>query len=113
MHALGRDGKQETFDALGRSWHLSKGNWWRGVTILTVVLILLIVLSMIGSFCVGIVMGIARADSTTFVIATQLLQAVLHVFMAAAVPAALASTYFDLQLRREGGDLAARVGNLT
>lgn len=99
-------------DAIGRSWQLSKGNWWRGIGILTVVGILVIVLSMVGSFCVGIVMGFAHADRTTLIIVTQALQGIVHVFIAAASPAALVSIYFDLQLRREGGDLAARVGNL-
>ncbi len=107
------DERGSALDAIGRSWHLSKGNWWRGISTLTVVGILLVVLSMVGSFVIGIVMGLARADRTTLVIVTQAVQGFLHVFMAAASPAALVSIYFDLQLRREGGDLAARVGNLT
>lgn len=107
------DERGSAVDALGRSWALSKGNWWRGIAILTVVVILMVVLSMVLSFVVGMVLAMVHSDRVVVMLVTQGLQGIYNVFMSAAMPAAFAATYFDLQLRREGGDLAARLDRLT
>jgi len=98
--------------ALGRSWRLTQGHWWRSVAVLSVACLLIFVVTMIGSMLIGIAMAIARADRTTLMVVTVIVQGILRVLMAAAAPAALVAIYLDLSLRREGGDLAARVEKL-
>ena len=100
-------------DALSRSYHLSAGNWWRGTTIVTVALIIVIVLTLVVSFVLGIITVIGGSDLLVRSILTQSLGSVLGIFLTPALPAAFVAGYFDLRLRREGDDLAARVGKLT
>lgn len=106
------DQRASALDALSRSWNLSRGHWWRGITIITIAMVIVIVLSMIVSFVVGFGAALGRPDATSMLIGVQVLSAALNVFILPALPAAICAVYFDLQMRREGGDLAGRVGSL-
>jgi len=99
--------------ALGLSWRLTRGRWWRAFVIFMVALIILYVFT----FAVGVIAGVLAAVSghSTLVerqIATQLLSSASNVITAPAVPAVWLAMYHDFKLRSEGGDLAQRVGAL-
>jgi hypothetical protein len=103
-------------EGLGRSWEATAGNWWRSVTIVSVAFIIILVLellvSVVTASAVGIMVGVYHSGLEAVVIATQIMSSVLSVFVLPMVPALMLSTYYDLKLRREGGDLAARANLL-
>lgn len=105
-------------DALTESHRLVWGNWWRTATIFTVWFIMLLVLYLVMGLLVGIVTPLlvlgAGADNMLLMstvsgwvigLAMSLLVTPFYVALPIAV-------YWDLKLRKEGGDLAARVGAL-
>ncbi len=98
--------------ALGQSWSLSRGHWWRGTTIAGVALIILMVVMLALFSVIGILAATLARDVLMLMLVTQGLSAMLNVAIIPVFPTALTATYFDLKLRREGGDLAARVGGL-
>ncbi len=97
---------------LARSWKLSKGFWWRGVSIVFIACLIMVVLFMAVSFTVGFVVAFGRPDRVATVILTQAIGGAFGIFMTPAIPCALVAAYYDLQLRREGGDLAGRLSGL-
>ena len=104
--------------ALGASWRLTEGLWWRGVTIFTVgVIIAIVVLITLG--LVGGILGSLIAVShslggrTEQTIIQQLFGIVLNTLLYPFMSALMIAMYHDFKLRREGGDLAARVGALS
>jgi hypothetical protein len=105
-------------EALGRSWTVTAGNWWRSVTIISVALIMIFVLELLVSVVSGVLIGVPLGISHmqdikiwTFVV-PEIVRAVVSIFVLPMIPAALLATYNDLKLRREGGDLAVRVNSL-
>jgi hypothetical protein len=67
---------------------------------------------MIFSFVAGLVLLMFRLDPMSLLIGNQLLSAAERVFVTSMIPALLVAMYYDLKLRREGGDLAARTKSL-
>jgi hypothetical protein len=105
-------GKAGPLASLGQSRDLIRGHWWRTTTILTVATILVLVLSAVAGGVIGGVVGIFRRDMVVMQLAIQCVAVVVSVFTLPAIPAALVAVYRDLKLRREGSDLAARLGAL-
>jgi hypothetical protein len=103
-------------EGLGRSWVATSGNWWRSVTIVSVALIIILVLELLATVvtgsAVGVMLGVYHSSLEAIVIATQVVSAILSVFVLPMIPAVMLSIYDDLKLRREGGDLAARANSL-
>jgi hypothetical protein len=103
-------------EGLGRSWTATTGNWWRSSVILTVALIIIIVLETLVSFAsaimIGVMTAIYHADFATMLIAQEILRAIVSIFVLPMFPVAMLAIYYDLKLRREGGDLAARAKSL-
>lgn len=104
-------------DSLTSSHRLVWGNWWRSCAVLTLLSILLFVIL----FALGLVSalvipfaGFAIADA--FMLG-MIMQAVsnlaFYVFLGPFATAAFIALYWDLKLRKEGGDLAARVNALS
>jgi hypothetical protein len=91
---------------------LVKGHWWRTFTIFSVALVVMMVLAMVIGVVIGGFAFIWRRDPVGTQIASQLVGIVANVFILPMMPAILIAIYRDLKLRREGGDLAARVGAL-
>jgi hypothetical protein len=60
----------------------------------------------------GLLVAMSLRDIATAELVIQGVGIVANVFMLPMVPAVLLVMYRDLKLRREGGDLAARVGAL-
>lgn len=99
-------------DSLRRSWKLVQSHWWRTVTVITVAGIIIIVLALSVPLLAGVVLGIMHRPSALFTIIV-VLTIFERVVTAAALPAVLLVVYYDLRLRKEGGDLSSRVDALT
>jgi hypothetical protein len=98
--------------AIGTSWRLVHGHWWRATTILGVLFIIMMAVGFLVAIIAGITVAVARPDLATIQLLTQAISGILNVFFIALVPAALVATYQDLKLRAGGGDLAARISNV-
>lgn len=104
-------------ESLTGSHKLVWGNWWRSCAVLTLLSILLFVILIALGFVAALVLpfaGLAVADA--FMIG-MVLQAVsnfaFYIFLGPFGSAAFIALYWDLKLRKEGGDLAARVDALS
>jgi hypothetical protein len=97
-----------TLRAMGISWRLIGGYWWRAAVILTVGVIIVLIISMVFGFLGGLVFVVLRLDPMTLLIGNELISTAERVFVTSMIPALLVALYYDLKLRREGGDLAAR-----
>lgn len=104
-------------DALVGSHRLVWGNWWRSCAILTLMGILIIVIYIAIALVVGLATpfaGMAVGDVMLAGMGLQLIsQAVTNVLVMPFTTATLIALYWDLKLRKEGGDLAARVNALS
>ena len=102
-------------DSARYSYGLVKGYWWRTAGLLTVIFII----AMVIYFAVGLAAGlIAVSQQAAGTLEPSILAEVvitpLFTSVAAAMMYCLAyAAYHDLKLRREGTDLAERIGNLT
>jgi len=99
-------------ESLHVSRMLVKGHWWRTTVIFSVALAIILVLGMLLGVLVGAFAFILRHDLLTTEVMSQVIGIVANVFILPMMPAVLLATYRDLKLRREGGDLAARIGAL-
>lgn len=104
------------FDALVGSHKLVWGNWWRTAAILTVGGILMFVIYITLALVIGLIMpfiGFGTGDvMMSTLLSTLLISVLLNVVAIPFFSALLIAVYWDLKLRKEGGDLAARVGAL-
>lgn len=103
-------------DSLTGSHRLIWGNWWRTTAILTVGFAIAIVLYVAIGLVIGIVIPIVGIGSTNPLLFGMITGLVVGVLAALLLTpfyiALLLAVYWDLKLRKEGGDLAARVGAL-
>jgi hypothetical protein len=100
--------------ALTGSHRLVWGNWWRTAAILTVGFIIISVFYFAAGLVVGLAVPLFGIENISiFGLITGLLIAVLmSVVITPFYVALLIAVYWDLKLRKQGGDLAARVGAL-
>ncbi len=105
-------------EALKRSHNLVRGNWWRTVTVMTIPIVLLIAVYFAAAFVIGIVVGITSSGGDAIAVTTtvekttllvHLLQVPVNAVSLALFYAVLVVLYHDLKLRKEGGDLEARL----
>lgn len=105
--------------SLGHSWRLVKGHWWRVVEITFVAGIVIWIISMAVGGAAGLLAGVLSGHGTT---SAEILYRVR--FGASIAPISRIVTaplftavwlvlYQDLKLRRQGEDLATRVGALS
>jgi hypothetical protein len=105
-------------NALSESHRLVWGNWWRTAAILTVGLIVILVIYLVAGMIIGVIMpfvmlGGGAEDALLFTLLSSLLVGVLMSLLVTPFYISLAiAIYWDLKLRKDGGDLAARVGAL-
>ncbi|WP_166404682.1 glycerophosphoryl diester phosphodiesterase membrane domain-containing protein [Labedella endophytica] len=107
------------FQAVGRSWRLTRGYFWRTLGVLALITIILNVASQVVTTPISLLMGIGGglidptgstqgAAITTFVL-TYILLILVSLIVAAVVSvvqaAAIALIYIDLRMRTEGLDL--------
>lgn len=108
---------KSAFESLSGSHKLVWGNWWRTCAVLTLLSILMFVILFTLGFVGALVLPFAGfAVSDAFMIA-MVIQAItnvaFYIFLGPFGSAALIALYWDLKLRKEGGDLAARVNALS
>jgi hypothetical protein len=110
---LERAGVLESF---GISRRLVKGNWWRVFLIVFVAFCILMVLSVVVGVIAGVVAGIAGPPEAgslgPSVLLTQVLTGLMNLITLAFFPCVMLAVYYDLKLRKEGTDLAGRLGEL-
>jgi hypothetical protein len=104
-------------DALVGSHKLVWGNWWRTCAIFTLTAILMMVIYLAVAFVLGLLSpfaGMAFGNALLVGMGVQLIsQAVMNVIVMPFTCAVFIAIYWDLKLRKEGGDLAARVNALS
>ncbi|HEY3809400.1 MAG TPA: hypothetical protein VGL50_05630 [Steroidobacteraceae bacterium] len=96
-------------ESLGVSHTLTRGNWWRTSVILTVAFVIIVVLMTVIGIVAGMLTAFLRRDFALAIMGVQSVTMVANVFVLPMYTAILLSIYRDLKLRREGGDLAARL----
>jgi hypothetical protein len=103
-------------DALIGSHKLVWGNWWRTLVIISVGGILVMVIYFALALVVGLItpfLGLGVDDFLMVTLLSGLLIGVLmNILVTPFFSGLLIAVYWDLKLRKEGGDLAARVGAL-
>lgn len=103
-------------DSLVGSHKLVWGDWWRTAAILTVGGILVFVIYMAAAMAIGLLMPFVGVDSTDVVMSTLVtttaISVIVNILVVPFFSAMLIAVYWDLKLRKEGGDLAARVAAL-
>jgi len=72
----------------------------------------MLVLSSIAGVLVGALIGIFWRDLMAMQLSLQAVAVIVSIFTLPMMPAALVAIYRDLILRRDGSDLAARLGAL-
>jgi hypothetical protein len=104
------------WESLLASHSLVWGNWWRSTAILTVGFIIIMVVYMAIGFIVGLAapfVGAQGPDALTFISVSSLIVGAVMTFLLTPFYAALfISLYWDLSLRKHGGDLASRIAAL-
>jgi hypothetical protein len=103
-------------DSLIGSHKLVWGNWWRTFAILSVGGVLVFVIYLAVALVIGLVtpfIGLGMDDLLMYsLMSTLLIGVLMNVLVTPFFSALLIALYWDLKLRKEGGDLAARVGAL-
>lgn len=112
-YALVLDGKGP-LDCLNYSHRLVWGDWWRTAALLTVAFIVIVIFYVLLGIAIGFMMAVDPSQDATqsidliSLIATPLLGAIVNPFFVSL----LWAIYRDLQLRKEGADLEARIGDM-
>ena len=99
--------------ALGSSWRLTKGHWWRATAIFTVAVIMVLVVAFVFSFIGGVVAVTAHTSLMGRALLLQVFALGSNAIYYPLGGAIWLAMYHDLKLRREGGDLASRAGALS
>lgn len=101
--------------ALSGSHRLVWGNWWRTTAVLTVGFIILIVLYLALAMVVGLVLPfVGLGDDPVMIgfVSGVVVSSVIYLLAMPYYSGLLLAIYWDLKVRKEGGDLAERVGAL-
>ena len=95
------------FAALGRSWSLVRGHWWRTLLILTIATFIIVVITILvsfGAFFAGLAPSVMARSAILFLISTLSGTVTTPMFVAV-----LLAVLHDLSLRRGGDDLGRRI----
>ena len=94
------------FRALGRSWSLTRGNFWRTLGTLLVAVLIWFVLQLVVGIFVGAVLGASNSISElTVAIVVTLLNLIVLALTYPLWAAVTTVIYYDLRVRNEGFDL--------
>jgi len=106
-------------DALTESHRLVWGNWWRTAAILTVGFVIIFVIYLIAGLIIGVitpllVFGGGGTENVLLIslVSGLLIGVLMNILMTPFYISLAIAIYWDLKLRKDGGDLAARVGAL-
>jgi hypothetical protein len=99
-------------DSLESSWNLTRGHWWRSAAILTVTIIIFTVfLFVIGAVTGAATVVLGRTSSAALAV-SESISILGNALFTPLFSAVMLTIYYDLKLRKEGADLAARVNAL-
>jgi Membrane domain of glycerophosphoryl diester phosphodiesterase len=94
------------FRAIGRSWVLTRGNFWRTLGTLVVVALLMFVLFIALSILIGVgLYNVESASEPVVAVVSTLLNIVVIALTYPLFAAILTAIYYDLRVRNEGFDL--------
>jgi hypothetical protein len=100
------------FRSLGMSWALIKNHWWRTATVYAIAIVIATVFYLVIGILNAVAVVVLRSSVDTAMIVSQLVSIIGGTVLMSFVPAVLLVTYYDLQLRKGGSDLASRVNAL-
>ncbi len=100
------------FKSVSTSWALTRGNWWRGATIYSVIILIVMVFYFVIGLCTGLVTVALGPKSLSGITLTELFALVGGSLVLPLITATLLGIYNDFKLRNEGADLADRVNAL-
>lgn len=98
-------------EALGRSWDLMRGNFWRGVLILIFAAVLGGILGLVLALPVGVVAGLASNPAARSVL-QQVVQQLGNILAVPFGSIAFTLLYYDSRIRKEAFDLEMMARNL-
>jgi hypothetical protein len=94
------------FAAIGRSWRLTRGNWWRVFGTLVVVFLIAFVVNFALTAVLGIVAaGADNLSELAFALLATLITLLTYVLTYPLWASVLTVIYYDLRVRNEGFDL--------
>jgi Membrane domain of glycerophosphoryl diester phosphodiesterase len=92
--------------SIGRSWQLTKNNWWRVFGALLVVFILLFVITLaVGGVLGAVLLGSDSISEVAFAILTTLIGLLISAITYPLWASVVTVLYYDLRVRNEGFDL--------
>ena len=99
-------------DALASSKALIEGNWWRVAAVLTMIGIVGGIFRLLAEVVSVYVVALATTNVGVILLTEAVAAGIASLFTMPLYVAMKLSLYFDLKLRKEGGDLAGRVAAL-
>jgi hypothetical protein len=94
------------FKAIGRSWNLTKDNWWRVFGTLLVVFLLLFVITLaLGGVLGAVLLSSDSMSEVAFAVLTTLIGLLIAAITYPLWAAVVTVIYYDLRVRNEGFDL--------
>ncbi|HWM10237.1 MAG TPA: glycerophosphoryl diester phosphodiesterase membrane domain-containing protein [Solirubrobacteraceae bacterium] len=93
------------FGALGRSWTLTRNNFWRVFGTLLIVAIITFVFQLVVGGIIGAILGGADASELAAAVVTTLLNVIMLAVTYPLWAAVVSVVYYDLRVRNEGFDL--------
>jgi hypothetical protein len=93
------------FRAIGRSWRLTRGNWWRVFGALFVVFLIALVINFAVTAVLGGVAGATDVSEIAFAILATLITLLTYVLTYPLWAAVMTVIYYDLRVRHEAFDL--------
>jgi hypothetical protein len=100
------------FSSLGMSWDLIKNHWWRTATVYGIAVVIAMVFYVVIGILSGVAIAVLHSSVDISMIVSQIVSIIGGTLLMSFVPAVLLVTYYDLQLRKGGSDLASRVNAL-
>lgn len=97
--------------ALGRSWTLMRGSFWRVLGIIVLIYILIQIITLVPAALLGGVIGAVFSELDQFMLQQSLSQLVGYVIQVFVLPLQLIGytlLYYDVRVRKEGFDLELR-----
>jgi hypothetical protein len=92
--------------SIGRSWRLTRNNWWRVFGILLVTLLILVVIGIALGLVLGaVLLGSESLGEVAFAVLATLVDLVIAAITYPLWAAVLTVVYYDLRVRNEGFDL--------
>jgi hypothetical protein len=98
--------KAGPFKSIGRSWELTKDNWWRVFGTLLVVFLLLFVITLaLGGVLGAVLLSSDSMGELAFAVLTTLIGLLIAAITYPLIAAVVTVMYYDLRVRNEGFDL--------